>query len=187
MSQPTPPQPDDHGTPPAYRPPPAPPSASTPGQPPYGAAPAQPPYGAPALPPYGASAQPPYGQPSYAPPAYPQQPYGQSSPYGQNAPYGQAAPYGYGYAPAAKTNPLSIVSLVLSILGFIWVLPLIGSLGGAIVGHFALKQIARDGTQGRGMALAGVIVGWAGVGITVLIGLVMGFAIFGSLSYGTYS
>lgn len=53
--------------------------------------------------------------------------------------------------PQAKTNTLVIVSLVFAFLA-----PLVG----AILGHVALSQITRRGEQGRGLALAGIIVGW---------------------------
>jgi hypothetical protein len=53
--------------------------------------------------------------------------------------------------PQAKTNTLAILSLV-----FAFLVPLVG----AILGHVALSQITRRGEQGRGLALAGIIVGW---------------------------
>ena len=86
------------------------------------------------------------------------------------------APYAYGAYPARKTNGLAVASLILSIVGFLWLLPLIGSLAGAIMGHIALGQIKRTGESGRGMALAGVIIGWAGVALVVL-GVVLLFVI----------
>jgi len=64
------------------------------------------------------------------------------------APAMYAAP---AYPMAATTNTLAIVALVLAIL--------IG-LPGAICGHVALNQIKRTGEGGRGLALAGVIIGW---------------------------
>ncbi|MCR2827947.1 DUF4190 domain-containing protein, partial [Microbacterium sp. zg.Y909] len=142
--------------PPAYSPPPAgAPYAAPPAQQPYAAPPAQPPYAAPA--PYGQAGT---EQPSYSPPAYPSAP---PAPYGQ-APYAGA----YGYA-EPKTNLLAILSLVSSILGFIGILPIVGSIAGAILGHLALRQIPKSGEKGRGMALAGTIVGWVGIGLVVLL------------------
>ena len=133
--------------------------------PPVYGAPAE--YAAPA--PYGAPAAPAYGAPSTA---------------GYGAAYAAAptpgvppvAPYAYGAYPARKTNGLAVASLILSIVGFLWLLPLIGSLAGAIMGHIALGQIKRTGESGRGMALAGVIIGWAGVALVVL-GVVLLFVI----------
>ena len=78
-------------------------------------------------------------------------------------------PYGYGgYAPARKTNGLAVASMILSIVGFLWILPFVGSLAGAIMGHISLNQIKRSGEGGRGMALAGIIVGWAGLALLVI-------------------
>lgn len=56
----------------------------------------------------------------------------------------------YGAPAGAKTNTLAIVALVLGIL-----VPL----GGVIVGPIALGQIKRTGEGGRGLALAGIIIG----------------------------
>lgn len=130
-------------------------------------------------PPYGAPAQPGAAQPAaYPPPAYgtPPQPPQYAAPqppqYGQPQ-YPQAAygapqqPYG-AYATGPKTNVLAVISMIASIAGAIWILPFVGSLAGAIMGHIALKQIATTGEKGRGMALAGVIVGWVGLGLIVL-------------------
>jgi hypothetical protein len=41
---------------------------------------------------------------------------------------------------------------------------------GAVMGHVALRRIAESGNQGRGMALAGVIIGWVGTGL-LLVGI----------------
>ncbi len=67
----------------------------------------------------------------------------------------------YTPAPAAKTNVLSIVSLVTSILGI--------SLVGVITGHIGLSQIKKTGESGRGLALAGVIIGYIGLAIGLII------------------
>ncbi len=142
----------------------------------------------PAVPPYSGSYPPPAApQSGYAQPAYPssgQQAYGQA-PYGQN-PYGQQ---GYGYAPARPTNVLAIISLVASIAGLTLV-PFLGSVAGVITGHISLKQLKSSGENGRGLALAGTIVGWVGVGLWLLFGLLW-VILFASLAatgaaYSTY-
>ncbi|MFI8632193.1 DUF4190 domain-containing protein [Microbacterium sp. NPDC077663] len=151
----TPPQPSDVPPAPpapsdAY--PPAPPYASpaSQGQPAYGEQPGYPqPY-----------AQPSYGQPSYGQPAYGQQTYGQPA---------------YGYAPARPNNVLAIISLVASIAGLTLV-PFIGSIAGVITGHMSLKQLKTSGENGRGMALAGTIIGWIGSGFWLLLILIWVFA-----------
>ncbi len=152
--------------------------------------PPQPPIAGPPTPPVA----PPYATaPTYQPPAYPVQPPafpGQQpvQQYPGAAPTYGAAPYGYGgYAPAQKTNVLSIISMIASILGFIWVLPFIGSLAGAIMGHISLNQLKTSGEKGRGMALAGVIVGWIGFGIIVLIAVFFFLAIGLGASSGSYA
>jgi Domain of unknown function (DUF4190) len=81
--------------------------------------------------------------------------------------YQQAAysPVGYG-APVRRTNVLAIVSLILSCAGLIFwfLLPI----GGVVTGHIALAQIKRTGESGHGMALAGVIVGYALIALSII-------------------
>lgn len=156
----------------AYPPvPPAPPAASEAETQPY-----PPAYGTP--PAYGAA-------PSYGtPPAYGSAaPYGASAPaFGSPAAYG--APYYGGYAPA-KTNTLAVVSLISSLVG-IFLIPFLGSIVGVITGHMALSRLKTSGEQGRGLALAGTIIGWVGVGFGVL-GLIALFAFIPfMIGVGTY-
>jgi hypothetical protein len=135
--------------------------------------------------------------PSYAPPAaHPQQGYVEqpaAQPYGDQSytqPYAPP-PYGYGaaaypYAPATKTNGLAITSLIAAIASFV-VLPFIGSIVAVITGHLALKQLRTSGEAGRGMALAGTIVGWVGVafGLLFIVFIVIALtAAIGSAGYG---
>ncbi len=96
--------------------------------------------------------------------------------------YGQAAP-GYGQPTGAKTNVLAIVSLVASISGFV-ILPFIGPIVGVICGHISLGQIKKTGEQGRGMALAGLILGYVGIALAI-IGTIIFFAVFGALLANT--
>lgn len=65
------------------------------------------------------------------------------------------------YAPVPKTNTLAIVSLVTSLLGGL-------SLVAVITGHIALGQIKRQGENGRGLAIAGLVIGYVSM---VLVGL----------------
>jgi hypothetical protein len=74
--------------------------------------------------------------------------------------------------PPPGTNALAITSLVCGIgqfFGF-W---LLGTIPAIVCGHVARRQIRRTGEQGGGMALAGVILGWAGVGLTVVLGVLI--------------
>ena len=98
-----------------------------------------------------------------APSPYPGQGYAQPSPYA-----GQPQ-----YAPARKTNVLAIVSLVSAF--FV-------SLAAVITGHIALKQIAQTGEDGRGMAIAGLIIGYAGCAFGFLSFFIFVLAAIGSSS-----
>lgn len=62
------------------------------------------------------------------------------------------------------TNGLAIASLVLGILWIYWV----GSVLAVIFGHIALSQIRRRQDGGHGMAIAGVVLGYIGIGVLVL-------------------
>lgn len=92
---------------------------------------------------------------------------GPPSPYGQPPGYGQP-PYGpprYGGAPpVARLNGLAVASLVLSL---VWMCGL-GSLLAVIFGVIALRQIRERNDTGRGMAIAGTVVG--SLGLLMLIG-----------------
>lgn len=91
------------------------------------------------------------------------------------------APTPYASAPTGpKTNTLAIVSLVLAF--FI-------SLGAIICGHIALSQIKKTGENGRGLAMAGLILGYVGfvLGfILVVFSFVFPFLILGSVGEFSY-
>ena len=92
----------------------------------------------------------PYDPPPGGAPPYGTQPYG-TQPY---EPYGYPGhpypPYPYPY-PAPRTNALAIASLVCAFL----FAPL-----GIVFGHLSLSQIRRSGEDGRGLALAGLVIGY---------------------------
>ncbi|MCP1121796.1 DUF4190 domain-containing protein, partial [Robbsia andropogonis] len=67
--------------------------------------------------------------------------------------------------PAASTNSLAIVSLVLSIAGLF---TFVTAIAGVICGHIALGQVKRTGEQGQGLALGGVIAGYVVIGLYVI-------------------
>ena len=69
----------------------------------------------------------------------------------------------------ATTNSLAITSLICGIAQFMFG-PL-ATIPAVVCGHMARHQIRRTGEQGAGMALAGLILGWIGVGFTVLVAL----------------
>lgn len=76
-----------------------------------------------------------------------------------------------------KINGLAIASMVLGIVWIYW----IGSILAVIFGHVALRQIKQsNGSQsGRGMAIAGVVLGYVGL-VTFVLFFVLALA-FGGL------
>jgi hypothetical protein len=143
------------------------PSYAPPGYPVYGATPAAAPQSGYAPPPAQPSYASPAPQPGYTPPTV--QP-GYAPPPAQPG-YGAYPSAGTGYpATAARpTNPLAVTSLICGIAGvvLIWaIIPVLASIAAVITGHMALGQIKRQpGTGGRGLAIAGLILGYAVVAI----------------------
>jgi hypothetical protein len=116
----------------------------------------------------------PYGGPP--PPPYQQSPYGQT-PYQQpyQQPYG--APQPSGYPPYQVTPPndglglaAMIVGIVSLVLACVYGIGLLGSPAALVMGRISMKRIDRSGGQlgGRGMALAGFILGIVGTVFLVL-------------------
>lgn len=102
-----------------------------------------------------------------------QQPYPPAGPpgYGPGQPYPSGPPQWYGYPPyhpPAGTNGLAIASLVLGLIWIYW----IGSILAVIFGHVALHQIKQNGQEGRGLAIAGVVLGYVGIGFAIGIGII---------------
>ena len=63
------------------------------------------------------------------------------------------------------------------VLGIVWVF-YIGSVLAVIFGHVALSKMKKDPSiGGRGFAVAGVVLGWLGVGIFILFSLILGVGI----------
>ncbi|HWF28505.1 MAG TPA: DUF4190 domain-containing protein [Mycobacterium sp.] len=105
------------------------------------------------------------------PPSYPPPPPGG---YGSQPP-----PGGYGYQPPPQrigTNGMAIASLVCSLFGWLCI---IGGILGIIFGFLALGQIKQSGQGGRGMAIAGIVIG------VVVTALVIFAGILGALFGGT--
>jgi hypothetical protein len=80
----------------------------------------------------------------------------------------------YGPPPGApptqqKTNGLAVASLILGILWVWWV----GSVLAVIFGHVALAQIKRTGAAGRGLAVAGLALGYVGIASALLVGVIV--------------
>jgi small-conductance mechanosensitive channel len=62
------------------------------------------------------------------------------------------------------TNGFAIASLVLGIVWIYW----IGSILALVFGYVAKNQIRRTGEGGSGLATAGIVLGWVGVGVLVI-------------------
>ena len=151
---------------PGTTPPPPPPP------PPYGSSPyGAPPQGPPA---YGA---PPYGPPPGAPPTPAPNPFAPPSVYGAPSPYAAPAPGPYAQYPppyppsgfqTATTNGLAIAALVLGLVG--WIACGVGSVIAVILGFVAQAQIrdSRGRQGGGGLARAGIILGFIGIGLVIL-------------------
>ncbi|HWK19955.1 MAG TPA: DUF4190 domain-containing protein [Microbacteriaceae bacterium] len=105
----------------------------------------------------------PQGYPQQAPqPGYPQQP---------------QVYYPQGYYVPRPWNGLAIAGFVISLVPYLWWL-------GAIFSGIALGQIRRSGEQGRGLAIAGLIIGCVITGIVLVIFLLVGiFAAIASARY----
>ncbi|MCW2723578.1 MAG: hypothetical protein JWN35_499 [Frankiales bacterium] len=75
---------------------------------------------------------------------------------------------------------MAIASLVLGILWIYW----IGSVLALVFGYLAKRQIRERGEDGAGLATAGIVLGWIGVGVLVLVVVVGGLF---ALNSGTTS
>jgi hypothetical protein len=99
---------------------------------------------------------------AYSPPPG-QQGYGQQQPYPPyQGPYPPYAPY----PPAPPTNGLAIAALVCGVGGFVVGLSFIPAI---ICGHLARRQIRQTGEQGAGLALAGLILGYVGIALFIVL------------------
>ncbi len=103
-----------------------------------------------------------FNQPPAAPPPFPSQ----APPSFPPAPPGYQQPPVYYQVAASRTSGLAIASMVLGILWIWW----IGSILAVIFGHVAISQTHRDPTlRGKGMAIAGLVLGYIGVGTFLLV------------------
>jgi hypothetical protein len=126
--------------------------------------------------PYASQTAPDRGQYSSPyPPIYgqPAAPYGQPSPYAQpGSPNAYGQPAYYGAPPAPKS--LSIASMccgIAALVGFgFFLLP---QLAAVILGHMALRREP----AGRGMAIAGLVMGYVGIAVTILVLVIFGLVI----------
>lgn len=83
--------------------------------------------------------------------------------------------------PIRQTSGLAVASLVSGILGWT-ILPWLGSIVAIVTGHIARGEVRRapERLEGSGLALAGLILGYSMLVLTVL-GLVLLFFVLGGL------
>lgn len=94
------------------------------------------------------------------------------------------APGSAGALPVSRPiNSLAIVSLVAGIAGYVIPHPFIAGLVAIVTGHVARSQIRRTGEAGARLALAGLILGYLHLLISVL---VVGFILLVVLGFGAY-
>jgi hypothetical protein len=125
------------------------------------------------------------------PPPYGWNPNDQPPPGAYPPPSAYPPPMG-GFPPppaANRTNGMAIGALICSIAGLVTCAA--SSIVGVILGIIALNQIKETGEEGRGMALAGIIIGGV-VTALIVIGVIAYFAFFvwlineSSYDYSTY-
>ena len=86
--------------------------------------------------------------------------------------------------PAPRTSTTAVLSLVFGILSWC-VLPLVGAIVAVVTGHVArgeLRRAAPGELDGDGMAVAGLVLGWANLALMVL-GLFLVLFVFGGLAW----
>ena len=66
-----------------------------------------------------------------------------------------------------RTSGYAIASLVLGIAGLVF-FPLVPSILAVVFGNKAREEIRRGEARGDGLAIAGVILGWVGIGVIAL-------------------
>jgi hypothetical protein len=90
-----------------------------------------------------------------------------------SASWGTSTPGGLPAPVTARTSGLAVASLVTGLFFWCFLVPGIVAI---VLGHVALDQIDRSGgtVTGRGMAVAGIVLGWIGIGLLGL-GVVVWF------------
>lgn len=81
----------------------------------------------------------------------------------------------------SRTNGMAVASLI---LGIVWIWG-VGSIVALILGYSAKAQIDRSGgtESGRGMAVAGIVLGWIGIGGFLVLLLLNAMITHSNLTY----
>lgn len=94
------------------------------------------------------------------------------------SPQGQRPPDYRDNSPAYRERPangMAIASLIFGVVGLgglLWFWG-IGSILALIFGYIARSQIKRKGESGGGLAVAGIVLGWIGIGAVFLLFVVL--------------
>jgi len=122
---------------------------------------------------------PPYVAPPNAPP-----PYAAPPAYPSAATYGYLPGGAYGYPAVPRNNGLAIASMVCSFFFWVYGIPAVLAI---IFGFIARSQIKRSNgaERGGGMALAGIIIGFVGIALGVVLVIVVVVALRNCARDGT--
>jgi hypothetical protein len=91
-------------------------------------------------------------------------------------------PYRRQPVPGAPTNGFAIASLVCGIAGGFIVFPI--AIAAIVLGHIARREIGQTGERGMGMATAGLMLGYFGLVIGILL---LGAFIIGVMALGSWN
>ena len=85
--------------------------------------------------------------------------------------------------PVKRTSTTAVLSLVFGILCW-FALPLVGAVIAVVTGHIARGEIRRapDALEGDGMAVAGLVLGWANL-VAILLAVLMFLFVFGGVAW----
>lgn len=79
--------------------------------------------------------------------------------------------------PSAPNPPPAVPSwnacaIASPIVGIVWLWGL-GAIAAVVLGHIALRQIAGSNEQGKGLAIAGLVIGYIGVAVLIAVFFVL--------------
>lgn len=76
--------------------------------------------------------------------------------------YGPNGPAFYGIAPARPSSSAAVIALVMGVVGLLagWCMFGLPCLAAVVIGHIALNDAKDDVKTGRGMAVAGLVLGY---------------------------
>ncbi|WP_019137283.1 DUF4190 domain-containing protein [Cellulomonas massiliensis] len=137
---------------------------------------------------YGA---PQYGAPQYGSPQYGSPQYGAAQPQYGAPQYGSPYPYAQPGFGSTEKNDLGIWALVLGIASFVLSCMFLTGIPAIILGRKAQRAADEGRANNRGMATAGLVLGWVAVGLSVagvlLFGVLLAVGAFSSTGYDSYS